>query len=86
MHLRMQPEWLEAMRKFVEETMGYLEQYYLREHSEAGYSADKRILGWSIAQRREDRINTAQTCKATWHNLLNLFGPDHPPGGRMEPG
>ena len=25
-HLRMQPEWLEAMRKFVEETMGYLEQ------------------------------------------------------------
>jgi len=77
-HMPIQREWLDAMREFVEETTGYLEQYYLREHSEAGFSADKRMLGWSIAQRREDRINTAQTCHSTWHNLLNLFGPNHP--------
>lgn len=84
-HLPLRREWVEAMREFVEETMGYLEQYYLREHSEAGFSADKRMLGWSIAQRRWDRIDTAQTCHATWHNLLNLYGPDHPLRGTSGP-
>jgi len=76
-HIPIIPEWLEAMRGFVEETLGYLEQYYLREQSEAGFSADKRMLGWRIAQRRGDRITTAQTCLSTWHNLLNLHGPDY---------
>lgn len=76
-HIPVLPEWLEAMRGFVEETLGYLEQYYLREQSEAGFSADKRMFGWKIAQRRDDRISTAQTCLSTWHNLLNLHGPDY---------
>jgi transposase len=66
------------MEMFVEETLEYLKQYHLRGHSEAGFSADKRILGWGISQRRDDRINTAQTCQSTWHNLLNLYGPDYP--------
>jgi transposase len=77
-HLPIQREWLEGMEMFVEETLEYLKQYYLRGHSEAGFSADKRILGWGISQRRDDRINTAQTCQSTWHNLLNLYGPDYP--------
>ena len=76
-HLAIQKEWLRAMRLFVENTPGFLEQYYQREQSEAGFSADKRMLGWGIAQRREDRIDRAQTCLSTWHNLLNLCGPDH---------
>lgn len=76
-HLRLQREWLGAMRTFVEDTTGFLEEYYRREHSEAGFSADKRMLGWGVAQRREDRIDRAQNCLATWHNLLNLYGPDH---------
>ena len=82
--VHLQSEWLHAMREFVERTTRYLEEYYRREHSEAGFSADKRMLGWSIAQRRADRIDMAQTVHGTWHNLLNLNGPDYPlstPGG-----
>jgi len=76
--LAIQGEWLRSMRMFVENTKGFLEQYYQREQSEAGFSADKRMLGWSIAQRRDDRIDRAQVCLSTWHNLLNLYGPDQP--------
>jgi transposase len=77
-HIPILPEWLKAMRGFVETPMEYLQQYYLRERSEAGFSADKRLLGWGIAQRRDDRINTADKCQAAWHNLFNLYGPDYP--------
>ena len=80
-HMTLQHSWIQAMRSFVENPVAHLEQYYRREHSEAAYSADKRVLGWTIAQRREDRINTADQCHATWHNLLNLYGPDRPPPG-----
>ena len=75
-HLPLRMAWVRAMRSFVEDPMGHLEQYYLREHSEAGLSSDKRMLGWGIAQRREDRVRTADQCHATWHNLLNLYGAD----------
>jgi transposase len=74
--IHIQHEWLEALRSFVEQPIRHLEEYYRREHSEAGFSADKRMLGWRIAQRREDRIETADRCHSTWHNLLNLYGPD----------
>jgi len=77
-HIPILPEWLKAMQEFVETPLDYLRQYFLREHSEAGFSADKRILGWGIAQRRNDRISTADKCQAAWHNLLNLYGPDYP--------
>ena len=79
----LQHEWLTALREFVERPIPYLEEYYRREHSEAGFSADKRMLGWRIAQRRVDRIDTADRCRSTWHNLLNLYGPDKgtSPGG-----
>ena len=75
--LHIQHEWLTALREFVERPIPYLEEYYRREHSEAGFSADKRMLGWRIAQRRVDRIETADRCHSTWHNLLNLYGADN---------
>ena len=77
--VHLQHEYLTALREFVGNTVVYLEQYYRREHSEAAFGADKRMLGWSIAQRRGDRIETADHCHAAWHNLLNLNGPDYPP-------
>jgi transposase len=46
------------MKEFVTNTMKYLEEYYKRENSEAGFSADKKTLGWGIAQRRQDRLRT----------------------------
>lgn len=76
-HIPIQKEWLRNLRGFVNTPLEFLQQYYLREHSEAGFSADKRMLGWMIAQKRADRIDTAETCLSTWHNLLNLYGPDH---------
>lgn len=65
--------WKRRMKEFVENTENYLEEYYRREHSEAEFSVDKRWFGWQVAQRREDRIETAITCANLWHNLFNLY-------------
>jgi len=66
-------KWKDIMEEFVHDTLQYLEQYYLRNNSESGFSADKRWFGWKVEQRREDRIETALTCTNLWHNLLNLY-------------
>ncbi len=66
-------KWKDTMEDFVKNTLPYLEQYYLRNNSESGFSADKRWFGWSVGQKREDRINTATSCDDLWHNLLNLY-------------
>ncbi|MGC8696806.1 MAG: ISNCY-like element ISFac3 family transposase, partial [Conexivisphaera sp.] len=65
-------KWKSIIKKFVENTMNYLQEYYKRENSEAGFSADKRMFGWGIAQRREDRIDGALFCIGLWHNLFYL--------------
>jgi transposase len=65
-------KWKETMKEFVTNTIRYLGQYYRRESSESGFAADKKMLGWSIAQEREDRIECAQFCTGLWHNLFNL--------------
>jgi transposase len=52
----------------------FLSEYYKRERSESGFSADKRFSGWKIWQKREDRILTAQMLKGVWHNLIWLGG------------
>jgi transposase len=65
-------KWKETMKEFVTNTIRYLEQYYRRESSESGFAADKKMLGWGIAQRREDRIDCAQFCTGLWYNLFNL--------------
>jgi hypothetical protein len=35
----------------------FLAQYHQRSNSESGFATDKKMLGWSIAQRREDRTD-----------------------------
>ena len=67
-------KWKDTMREFVTDTYQYLKEYYKRENSEAGFSADKKLFGWGIAQRREDRIDSALFCTGLWHNLFNLNG------------
>jgi len=64
-------KWKDTMREFVTDTYQYLKEYYKRENSEA---ADKKLFGWEIAQRREDRIDSALFCTGLWHNLFNLNG------------
>lgn len=65
-------KWKETMKNFVDDTENYLEEYFQREHSESEFSVDKRWFGWEVAQRREDRIETAITCANLWHDLFNL--------------
>jgi len=67
-------KWKDTMREFVTDTYQYLKEYYKRENSEAGFSADKKLFGWEIAQRREDRINSvcsAQACGTTYSTLTD---------------
>lgn len=64
--------WKRRMADFVDNTEAYLEAYYQREQSESQIGADKRWFGWAVAQRRDDRIETAVNCSNLWHNLFNL--------------
>ena len=64
--------WKDTMKEFVENTMPYLEQYHQRSNSESGFAADKKMLGWNVAQRRDDRIDNALFCTGVWDNLFNI--------------
>ena len=64
--------WYETMKSFVEDTMKYLEEYFKRNNSESGWASDKKMFGWNVRQKREDRIDTALFCRGIWHNLFNL--------------
>ena len=65
-------KWKRTMFDFVKNTHVYLEEYYQRQHSENGFSVDKRRFGWDIPQRRDDRIDTADFCTTLWHNLFEM--------------
>ena len=65
-------EWKQMLLRFVKDTKGYLREYFKRNQSESGFSEDKRRFGWKIAQRREDRVDTAAFCTTLWHNLFWL--------------
>jgi len=65
-------KWKSTMKEFVENTMPYLEEYHQRSNSESGFAADKKMFGWNVAQRRDDRIDHALFCTGVWHNLLNM--------------
>ncbi|KYK38732.1 MAG: hypothetical protein AYK18_16755 [Theionarchaea archaeon DG-70] len=47
-------EWTKIFKKIIKDPVEYLENYFLRNLSEA-FSADKRRFGWTIRQKREDR-------------------------------
>jgi transposase len=65
--------WNERLTEFVEDTFGYLREYYKRNSSENAFSVDKKLLGWKLNQKREDRIDTAIFCKVIWRNLFQLY-------------
>ncbi len=65
-------EWKSLMKEFLLNTMPYLEQYHKRSNSESGFSADKKMIGWNVAQRRDDRIDSPIFCTGLWHNLFNI--------------
>ena len=65
--------WNERLTEFVEDTFGYLKEYYRRNDSENSFSVDKKLFGWKINQKREDRIDTVCFCKTIWRNLFQLY-------------
>jgi len=66
-------KWKKILHNFVNDTKGYLSEYY-RRNQESGFSEDKRRFGWRIPQRRPDRIETHNFCTSLWHNLFWLGG------------
>jgi transposase len=66
-------KWHETLKDFLLDTMNYLREYFQRNNSEAGWASDKKMFGWKISQKREDRIDTSLFVKAVWHNLLLLY-------------
>ena len=67
-------EWGKMLARFVDNTKKFLEEYFQRNQSESGFSEDKKRTGWKIFQKREDRINTANSLIYLWHNLFWLGG------------
>ena len=65
-------EWLNAMKSFVWDTMNHLEEYFKRNNSESYFGGDKKMFGWNVRQKRDDRIDTALFCRDIWHNLFRL--------------
>ena len=64
--------WHEILNRFVDDTFGYLREYFKRNNSEGAFSVDKKLLGWKINQKRGDRIDTAIFYKNIWRNLFQL--------------
>ncbi len=64
--------WKDMMRDLMSYPFLFLKEYFRSEHSESGFSADKRCDGWKIWQRRDDRIETATMCKGVMAQLLWL--------------
>jgi transposase len=63
-------EWPGIIKRIAEDPFTYLKKYFMRNLSEAGYSADKRRFGWTIKQRREDRQEMAMFSIALLHNVF----------------
>jgi transposase len=66
-------KWHDTLKDFLLNTMEYLKEYFQRNNSEAGWASDKKMFGWKISQKREDRIDTSLFVRAVWHNLLLLY-------------
>jgi transposase len=64
--------WRNTFKRLMADPIQYIREYYKRERSESGFSADKRLFGWKIWQKRDDRICTAMSCIAALHNLFRI--------------
>ena len=70
--VRGSPQWSKMLKEFLNNTIPYLKEYYKRNQSESGFSEDKKRIGWKLEQKRDDRIDTANTLTTLWHNLYWL--------------
>ena len=64
--------WSRMIYRFTDDTKGFLEDYFQRNQSESSFSEDKKRTGWRIAQKKDERIETAYGLTSLWHNLFWL--------------
>lgn len=64
------PEWVRVFERIVKDPITYMKNYFKRNLSESGFSADKRRFGWVIRQRREDRRDISMFTIGILHNLF----------------
>jgi len=62
--------WSKVMRRILIDPIDFLRSYFKRNLSEAGFSSDKRRFGWTIRQKRDDRIDIVMFTTALLHNLF----------------
>lgn len=65
-------KWRKIFRRMMDDPLSYIVEYYKRENSESGFSVDKRMVGWKVWQKNDDRIDTTISCFATLHNLFRI--------------
>lgn len=65
-------EWKRMLFRFVSDVKKYLEDYYRRNQSESCFAEDKKRTGWKLAQKRPDRVDTANILTLLWHNIYWL--------------
>jgi len=70
--IRGRSKWRDFIRRFMDDPMNYLREYFKMNASESGFSSDKRKTGGLIYQRRNDRKETSEFCKGLIHNLMSL--------------
>ena len=70
--IRGSKNWKKLIQEFIDDTMNFLKEYYQRENSESGIARDKKMFGWKVGQKREDRVDKAIFATMIWHNLLLL--------------
>jgi len=61
-HISGRRNWREKIRRFTEDPLNYLREYFRRNTSGSGFSSDKRATGGLIYQRRKDRKETSGFC------------------------
>ena len=66
--------WREIIRRFMNDPIASLRDYFKRNNSKSGFPADKRSTMHLIFQRRRDRIETSGFCKVLLHNLMLVNG------------
>jgi len=65
-------EWARIIKRMIEDPYLFLKNYYLRNLSESGFSADKRRFGGVIRQKREDRREMASFSITLLHNIFTV--------------
>jgi transposase len=65
-------DFSKMMFEFVNDVYGYLKHYFQRNKSESCFAEDKKRTGWRVAQKIEQRIDTAIFANNLWHNMYWL--------------